>query len=229
MLTTIKKSFLTWQKIGFQDYTTHVTRKLIAKLHTGESFRILLLELSQPKPISIQSNQRHHEADFFRFATADDLHKLHKDPKSYILARDLSSFERGSRCLLHIRGDALIGYTWISTAPLIELGWGMHFNMPDDMVYNFNSFTFPAYRGGSSQALRHLALMKAIKKEGKNRLFAYIDQMNYRSLRGVRKSGYKVIGTLTGIRDRESLKFSLKVQNQAWATQVRAGPIQHDS
>ena len=149
-----------------------------------------------------------------------------KEPKSGLYQRDLDSYQAGSRCLLQLDGDKLVGFTWISNARLIELMWGMHFNMPDDMVYNYNGYTVPAYRGTSYQALRHLKILELTRREGTRRLFGYVDHLNYPSLRGTQKSGYERIGVLHGIKRAGKTRFNLSVESSAWSEAVRMGPLQ---
>jgi hypothetical protein len=162
----------------------------------------------------------------FRWATRDDLLTLVETPSSEIKKRDLQSFDDGNCCLLQLDKEALVGYTWVSFNPLVEILWGVHFNMPNDMVHNYNGFTVPAYRGQAYQAIRHQKLLSLIQREGKGRLFAFVDHMNYRSLSGTRKSGYKIVGTIKGFQSPKRLKFSVRVNQDSWAKAVRMGPHQ---
>lgn len=227
MPSAIKQSYLLLRQVGLKDFSGHLRAKIFDRLHSGKAFKFILLELSQAQILSLKTMHRVASSDRFHFASADELRKLCQDPTNNLVERDLVSHQRGSRCMLQYRGTSLVGYTWVSYAPMVELRWGIHFNLPDDVAYNFNSFTLPAYRGASCQAQRHLALMQAIEVDGKRRLFAYIDHLNYRSLRGVRKSGYRIIGTLVGIKKPQSIKFNLEVQDHAWSQQVRIGPQQN--
>lgn len=227
MPSAIKQSYFLLRQIGFKDFSGHLQAKIFDRLHSGHAFKFILLELIHTQPLSLQTSNSITGADSFHFASFDELLKLSKDPVNNLVKRDLVSYERGSRCLLHHRGSSLAGYTWVSYEPMVELRWGIHFNLPDDMAYNFNSFTLPAFRGSSCQAQRHLALMQAIQTDRKYRLFGYIDHLNYRSLRGSRKSGYQIIGTLAGIKKANSIKFNLEVKDHAWSQQVRLGPHQN--
>lgn len=227
MPSAIKHSYLLLRQIGLKDFGGHLQAKIFDRLHSGKAFKFILIELTNSQPLSSQTSNSITSADHFHFASFDELLELSKDPMNNLVERDLASYERGSRCLLHHRGASLAGYTWVSYAPMVELRWGIHFNLPDDMAYNFNSFTLPAFRGNSCQAQRHLALMQAIQTDKKHRLFGYIDHLNYRSLRGTRKSGYQIIGTLAGIKKGKSIKFNLEVKDHAWSQQVRIGPQQN--
>ena len=149
-----------------------------------------------------------------------------KDSTSGVHAWDLEAFADGCRCLLQLDGERLVGYTWVASSPLIEVMWGLHLNLPEDMVYNYNGFTAPAYRGTSFQGLRHLKVLERMREEGKRRLFGYVDDLNYRSLRGVEKSGYHRVGVLVGVKRGGQTHFALTIDAEAWAEQVRMGPRQ---
>jgi hypothetical protein len=210
------------QTLGVNGVVTHLARRALAFAPGGEAFRMFLVVLSQPRP-SPESTRAARDHTF-RFATLDDLTALLADPGAEIAERDLVSFKDGNRCLLQYDGAALVGYSWISNSPLIDLMWGMHFNLPDDMVYNYNGFTTPAYRGTAYQSLRHLKLLELTRSEGKQRLLGYVDHLNYKSLRGVRKSGYQRVGVLRGIKRAGRIRFSLFIDEENWSTAIRAGP-----
>jgi hypothetical protein len=190
----------------------------------GQYARVFLIVLSEPRPSPHAAAARAHT---FQFASRAELESLAKDPCNGVAPCDLEAAANGSRCLLQLDGSKLVGYSWISGAPMIELMWGLHFNLPDDMVYNYNGFTAPAYRGTSFQSLRHLKVLERVREEGKRRLFAYVDDVNFRSLRGVEKSGYQRVGELTGVKRGGKVRLSLCVDSDSWSEQVRLGPHQH--
>ena len=223
---TIFKSLSLSKQLGSSGFITHIGRKLLTAVPGGESFRFFLMELKVP-----QSNSQADAAAInhtFRFATENDIQDLIRQGKYNLYDRDLASLRSGNRCLLQLDRENLVGYTWISSAPMVELMWGIHFNMADDMVYNYNGFTVPSYRGTSFQALRHLKILNFIQKEGKKRLFAFVHHTNYKSLQGVYKSGYRTIGVISGNKKRSKIKFSMTVEDHAWAHCMRLGPCQYD-
>ena len=212
-------------ELGLIGVFVHLGRRALVYSPGGDAFRVFLVVLTQPRPTpEATAAAREHT---FRFASLDDLERLLQDPSSKIYERDIVSFKNGNRCLLQLDGEKLVGYTWVSTSPLIDIDWGFHTNMPDDMMYNYNGYTAPAYRGTAYQALRHLKVLEFTRDEGKRRLLGYVDHMNYKSLRGVAKSGYERVGVLRGIRRNGKIRFQLSVDEKGWSTATRVGPLQH--
>lgn len=204
-----------WKKHGLGGIVTYFTRKLLWPHHGGKANRMFLFVLDTPRPTLAAVKAAEHHT--FRFATLDELKELHKDPAWDIKEKDLEAHAKGDRCLLQLDGDKLAGYAWLAGSQLVEIMWGYHFNMPDDVVYNYKGFTNPDYRGMGFQPLRHLKLLEHVKQEGKGRLFGYVDHLNMNSLRGVRKSGYKKIGVLRCVITNGQAIFKMKVADNSWS------------
>ncbi|HPC96307.1 MAG TPA: hypothetical protein PLU87_15275 [Sedimentisphaerales bacterium] len=203
---------------GLSGFIVWAFRILFRGGYRRNACRIFLFALSSPPSASAEIPDTGHT---FRFATSEDIRTYHADPAWPVRDRDVLAFERGDRCLLQFDGDALVGFAWIAASPLVEIMGGFHFNLPDDTVYNYHSFTAPAYRGKGYQAARHLQLLEHIKETGQRRLFGYVDQTNLDSLKGVKKSGYAKIGVLRCIRKPRQVKFVLKVSRDLWSDQKR--------
>lgn len=203
---------------GLSGFIVWAFRILFRGGYRRNACRIFLFALSSPPSASPEIPDTGHT---FRFATAEDIRTYHADPAWPVRDRDVLAFERGDRCLLQFDGDTLVGFAWIAASPLVEIMWGFHFNLPDDTVYNYHSFTAPAYRGKGYQAVRHLQLLEHIKETGQRRLFGYVDQTNLDSLKGVEKSGYAKIGVLRCIRKPRQVKFVLNVSRDLWSDQKR--------
>ncbi|MFT3907344.1 MAG: hypothetical protein QM718_13675 [Steroidobacteraceae bacterium] len=223
-MTQLGKIFDTARRLGPKGLLTHLARRALTTVPGGKAFRLFLVVLDTPRPATgaAQAAKDH----TFRFATLEDLERLQKDPEARLHERDIRSFRNGSRCLLQLDGADLVGYTWISSSPLIDLHWGLHFNMPDDMIYNFNGYTVPKYRGIAYQGLRHLKVLEYTRGEGKHRLLGYVDHTNYKSLHGVKKSGYRHVGVVRGTSRKGRMHFSIAVDERCWALLARSGPIQ---
>ena len=223
-MTRLGTAIDTARKLGLKGSLVHLARRALTTVPGGKAFRFFLVVLDTPRPApgAAQAAKDH----TFRFATLEDLERLHKDPESHLYERDIQSFKNGCRCLLQLDGAKLVGYTWISSSPLIDLDWGLHFNMPDDMVYNYNGYTVPKYRGTAYQGLRHLKILEHTHGEGRRRLLGYVDHTNYKSLHGVQKSGYRHVGVVRGVSSKGKVSFSLTVDANCWSTQPRSGPIQ---
>lgn len=219
------KSLHLVRQLGFREASIHVGRAAITHWLSGERFRLFLMELRiQNLPESLLEQSGYD----FRFLTSDELRFYSQHSEYNLCERDFLSTQSENRCLGQFASDNLVGYSWLSFAGMVDLGWGLHFNLPDDMAYNYNGFTLPAFRGGGLQGLRHLAILKQAQLAGKTRLFAYVDHLNYRSLHGVRKSGYRYIGAINGLKRNGKLRFVLDVEDAAWSEKVRFGPIQGD-
>jgi len=175
-LEIIQKARATVTRIGVRGTGIHAARLMMTTVPGAEAFRMFLIVLTTPRPTpaATEASKNH----TFRFATRDELVRFSRQPEAKLFDRDIESFDRGNRCLLQLDGEQLVGYSWVSTARLIELMWGLHFNMPDDMVYNYNGFTVPSYRGTSYQALRHLKILEISRPQGTRRLFGYVDHLN---------------------------------------------------
>lgn len=218
------QSLDTARKLGLRGAFTHLARRALTTVPGGKAFRFFLVVLDTPRPApnAAEAAKEH----TFRFATLEDLERFRKDPAAHLYERDIESFRNGCRCLLQLNGEELVGYTWISSSPLIDLEWGLHFNMPDDMVYNYNGFTVPKHRGTAYQGLRHLKVLEHTRGEGKFRLLGYVDHTNYKSLQGVQKSGYRRVGVVRGVSRKGTVQFNLSVDRDCWSPQPRSGPIQ---
>jgi len=224
---TLKQRLAQLLSIGPRGVATHVARRAGLALRGGVSFRIaiVVLETPRPTPHAEAAAQTH----TFRFATATELEAWQHEPGGVFKPWDVEALRDGCRCLLQHDGDELVGYTWASTAPLVELRWGLHFNVPDDMIYNYNAWTAPAHRGAAFQALRHKKLLELLAHEGRRRLLGYVDVLNYRSLHGVQKSGYRKVGELSGVRRGGATRLELEVEPGAWSEIVRMGPRQRQA
>ncbi|HUN93854.1 MAG TPA: hypothetical protein VMU33_17530 [Burkholderiaceae bacterium] len=223
-MTRLRKSFERARKLGLKGSLTHLARIALTTVPGGEAYRyfLVVLDTPRPSPDAARASQDH----TFRFATIDDLERLKKDPDAHIFDRDIESFKNGCRCLLQFDGEHLVGYTWISSSALYDLVLGLHFNMPDDMIYNYNGYTVPKYRGTAYQGLRHLKILEHTRDEGTRRLMGYVDHTNYGSLSGVKKSGYRHVGIVRAVRRKGKLHFSLSVDDDCWSTRPRSGPVQ---
>ncbi|MFN0064035.1 MAG: hypothetical protein ACKVPX_16125 [Myxococcaceae bacterium] len=214
------------KQVGPGGILRHVARRALTTAPDGDAFRLFLMVLNRPRAlIEVRTGASNHT---FRFATLEDIETLRQAPETQLAERDMRSLSAGSRCLLQWDGVKLVGYTWVSGTPLVELMWGLHFNMPDDMVYTHNAFTMPEYRGRGFQALRDVKVFEDAHAHGKTRLLAYVDHLNYKSLHGIVKGGYQRVGVLRGVRRKGRIEFSMSVDDTAWARLTRSGPHQTD-
>lgn len=182
----------------------------------------ILVALSTPRPATkaLESSKEH----IFKFATADELRAIQSFPGQTITDEYIDYVARGSaRCLLQMDGDKLTGYAWVWMSKLAYIDEGFHLNLPNDTIYNFKAFTAPEYRGFGYQALRHLKLLEMLESEGIKRLFGFVEYRNINSLKGVKKSGYEQVGSLTISQSRGTGKVTMKLQldNNFWSREAR--------
>lgn len=224
-MNLIRKPSEVRKKLGYFGIGGAITllgRKTMILAQRGECFREFLIVLSEPRPSpKAMAAAKDHT---FRMASLSDLEALSKDPASNILDRDLESFKDGCHCLLQMDGEKLVGYTWIVDSRLIDVGWGFHLSLPDDVIYNYNGYTAPEYRGTAYQPLRHLKVLEHVRAWGKYRLLGYVDHLNLKSLHGTAKSGYRRIGVLRGTRRNGQIHFALSIVDDSWSCATHAGP-----
>lgn len=187
----------------------------VARAHLAPGSRtIFLFTLSNPLPLprALAAASDHD----FHFASTDEVIAIRDDHATMLSERDIEASRAGDRCLLQMDGERLVGYTWIAKSHLVFLAEGYHINLPDDTVYNYKGFTSEDYRGHGFQALRHSKLLDTVKQDGITRLFGYVDCLNFDSLRGVSKSGYKRVGSATFHRGSHIRSMTLNMQADIW-------------
>ena len=119
--------------------------------------------------------------------------------------------------MIQLDEGKLAGYTWVWNSNLAYITDGFYLNLPDDTMYNFKGYTPKKYRGFGFQSIRHLKLLELLEDEGVSRLFGYVDQINPRSLYGVKKSGYREVGQLKIANTKKSnVKISLELAHDFW-------------
>ena len=171
---------------------------------------LVLLGLSQPEPMPLPPSGEPIE---YRFSTRDEIARL---PNGFRLTDSLDRFDRGDRCLLQMVDRRLAGVVWLSTAPVVELYRGVSLSLPADAVYTYRTWTDPACRGRGLQGRRHLAVLAAVRGEGRSRLLCFAEDTNFASLRGARKSGCRPIGTVRMSRSHE-FRPKVSIQVPAWS------------
>ena len=211
--------------VGVTGLFVHLWRRFLVFKPGGQSFRLFLVQLTTPTPSADALEKAKHHT--FRFGTREELELLADKPGTGLRKKCISHLDNGCRCLLQLDGDKLVGFTWVSDSPLIELLWGIHYNLASDMAYNFHGYTTKPYRGTAFQSVRHIKLLELIKPEGKTRLLGYVDHLNHKSLRGVKKSGYVKIGELCGTRRKGVLTYSCKTLSRSCSNTARIGPSQY--
>lgn len=117
--------------------------------------------------------------------------------------------QEGDLLLLNYAGDELAGFTCAHLGGTPYLLPDLRLRVPDSVVYNFSAFTFPKFRGKHLQGLRHYELLHQKPCRGKAGLIGYVHYNNFESLRGVVKSGYRILGKIWVIGRGEHKKIRL--------------------
>jgi hypothetical protein len=131
-----------------------------------------------------------------RPAQAEDLRRMHDSGQWGIDEAKLRWPALGYMCLLSEVDGRIGGYTWAHTLPTAVLMDGLAITVPDDLIYNFDGFTHPDFRGFGLQAARHHAVLDQPGWKEKTGLLGYVVGTNYASRRGQGKSGYVRVGTI---------------------------------
>ncbi|ATX76288.1 acyl-CoA N-acyltransferase [Reinekea forsetii] len=142
---------------------------------------------------------------------------MKKKPDYEIAQLDVDRVRMGiARCLVQWDGDQLTGYTWVWLKKLAYIADGFYLNLPDDAIYNYKALTLPAYRGFGFQGLRHVKLLELLRPDGIRQLFGFVASENTRSFRGVRKSGYQVVGELLIRKTGQRVQTRLRLNADFW-------------
>lgn len=104
--------------------------------------------------------------------------------------------QEGDILLLNYAANQLAGFTCAHLGGTPYLLPDLRLKVPDSFVYNFSAFTFPKFRGKNLQGFRHYELLHQESCRNKAGLIGYVHYTNFRSLRGVIKSGYRVLGKI---------------------------------
>ncbi len=197
----------------------HGTRVMLATLWSGlrnlGGTRLILVALTEPRKIekALNASQGHD----FHFASPEELRVLQKDADNQIDDIDVHRVEQGiAQCMVQMDGEKLTGYAWVWNSKIAYIHDGVYINLPVDTIYNYKAYTVPEYRGLAFQGLRHINLLKLLKKDGVVRLFGFVDHMNTRSLHGVKKSGYIKVGELRIKHQKGRVKSVLNLEQHFW-------------
>lgn len=201
-------------------YRLHGFREMFQTAWIGGIYkgskRLMLVSLSNPKPIpkAIEAAKNHR----FFFAGPEDLVQFRQNPEYQIADIDIERVKNNiARCLLQMDGDILAGYAWVWVSKLAYITDGFYINLPLSTVYNYKGYTNPKYRGLGFQGLRHLKLLEVLESEGVTSLFGFVDRLNTKSLHGVKKSGYEVIGELVIRHGKERVLTRLSLPEWFWS------------
>lgn len=182
--------------------------------------RMILFALTTPRPMAdaIDAAKTH----TFKFASGEEMEVLSRSPEYGIKDIDVERVRTGAiKCLLQMDEQNLVGYACVWGNQLAFITDGFHINLPDDTIYNYKGYTNPEYRGYGFQALRHLQLLNMLEQQGVKRLFGFVDHLNGKSLKGVRKSGYIPVGELKIKHKNGKASVKLCLEEHFWCNKTR--------
>jgi len=166
--------------------------RLINKFYYFDCLHIIVLDRKNLK--SFDPTKIHRLSS--NIATFEDLKEMEKQGCWLVNEDKIEIFNQGDTCLLSYVDNKLAGYTWAHSNGCPELMPGLKLSMPQEYLYNFAAFTLHEYRGYSLQSFRHRELLNHHRWRDKKGLLGYVIHTNYRSKRGLDKSGYKKIGNI---------------------------------
>ena len=211
LVTKLNYLFKIYREYGFREF---LRIGWLGLWHHGAN-RLVLLALT--KPTYVQRSSADERFYDFHFASVDELMAMKKKPDYEIAQLDVDRVRMGiARCLVQWDGDQLTGYTWVWLKKLAYIADGFYLNLPDDAIYNYKALTLPAYRGFGFQGLRHVKLLELLRPDGIRQLFGFVASENTRSFRGVRKSGYQVVGELLIRKTGQRVQTRLRLNADFW-------------
>lgn len=188
----------------FRSAATLVRRfGILAPLHSSISrilerivgyrrFNVIILERGALRPFNERSGTRLSS----RLATRGDLESLIAQGDWGITEEKLAWMQCGYLCFLCEVDGRTAGYTWAHDQETAELIQGLSISVPPDLIYNFDGFTHPDYRGFGLQGFRHHSVLGHSAWDSKRGLLGYVVARNYSSRKGQAKSGYSTIGVI---------------------------------
>jgi len=139
-------------------------------------------------------------------------------------AEALPIFEQGDACLVQMVEGRVAGLVWVSMRPVVELLPGTSLRVPEDAVYSYRTWTHPDFRGHGLQSVRHQSILDFAREQGRRRFFAFVRSTNFESLKGVRKSGCKPIGSVRVKTRGGRVSFTVTITDPAWSAVRAAEP-----
>ncbi len=175
----------------------HSIYRLLNKFVPCDITQILLLELE-----SCQQPSNDGSAFDFRFLSSDDVRRLSDELKSdakNVLKSELAALidQRQARCFAALDQGKLAAYSWFASDQVAaehnsggSKFAGIGLQLPEEMVYLFNAFVSPEYRG---QSLNHSIFQKAGEQfvsDGKTRIITTTDWTNKAFQKSAHRGGF---------------------------------------
>jgi hypothetical protein len=175
---------------AIQILTVYLLRKFI------RFERVFLMAFDEPPPhLSMPSPER------ARLATAEEVKRIAEDAtfdmSELSAARIDELYAMGHRCVFNVVGEAVAGYSWMTTAEVKIPKLGILLEVKPREGYTYKGMTHPKFRGMKVGHDRYLFWLDYLKKNGRSVLLCDFAFDNKATLTRVSKLNLKKTGTAT--------------------------------
>ena len=133
-----------------------------------------------------------------RFLTPVEIAAFGMDPTNDLAVDFASRMSAGlDYCFGIVDRQRLAAYSWYALRSIEGVHHvGVPMSFPANMAYMYNAFTHPDYRGKALYGIGVSRALEALASWGITRLVTSINRVNFASLGGCRKIGFKSLGNL---------------------------------
>ncbi|MGH7314734.1 MAG: GNAT family N-acetyltransferase [Candidatus Rokuibacteriota bacterium] len=169
-------------------------RRLGARLLARTVYRrLVVMHLSLDAPISEAAPHVPVTIETLPESGVDDYLSFRPDADVFEIAR---RFADGARCFV-ARYQRMIVHAGWATAGKARIDYlGCEMPLASGEVYQFDSFTAPAFRGRGIANARVAAMARCLRREGHRRLVACVLPENPNALRPLEPLGYRAVGRI---------------------------------
>lgn len=134
----------------------------------------------------------------FRFLSSSEIESYGQDPANEIASDFLQrALSQQNQCLAAFHGERLASYSWYARNSVDgkdHLGVSMSF--PTDVVYMYNAFTHPDFRGRRLFSAGVALAAKELAAQGATKMIASVNSTNFASLRSCKRLGFRELGRI---------------------------------
>lgn len=134
----------------------------------------------------------------FRFLSSSEIESYSQDPVNELAPDFLQrALSKHNQCLAAFYGERLAGYSWYARNSVDgkdHLGVSMSF--PSDVVYMYNAFTHPDFRGRRLFSVGVGLAAKELAAQGATKMIASVNSTNFASLRSCKRLGFRELGRI---------------------------------
>jgi ribosomal protein S18 acetylase RimI-like enzyme len=134
----------------------------------------------------------------FRFLSTAEIASFSHDSGNEIAPEFLQrALSKQNQCLAAFHGEKLAAYSWYARNSVDgkdHLGVSMSF--PTDVVYMYNAFTHPDFRGRRLFNVGVALAAKEFAAQGATKMIASVNSTNFASLRSCKRLGFRELGRI---------------------------------